>query len=59
MTLFGFLMALFAFIGAVVTNATGVIFGTRIADPVAFRLTREGGEQLVVHFPLNEEPGAR
>src|SRR5882762_8882450 len=28
-------MALFAFIGAAVTNATLVIFGTRIADPVA------------------------
>src|SRR2546422_2232130 len=26
-------MALFAFIGAAVTNATLVIFGTRIADP--------------------------
>ena len=35
-------MALFAFIGAVVTNATAVIFGARIADPVAL-LARIGG----------------
>ena len=35
-------MALFAFIGAAVTNATVVIFGTRISDPVTL-LTRVGG----------------
>ncbi len=35
-------MALFAFIGASVTNATGVIFGARISDPVTL-LTRVGG----------------
>jgi NCS1 family nucleobase:cation symporter-1 len=35
-------MALFAFIGAAVTNATGVIFGARISDPVTL-LTRVGG----------------
>ena len=35
-------MALFAFIGAAVTNATGVIFGSRISDPVTL-LTRAGG----------------
>lgn len=35
-------MALFAFIGAAVTNATGVIFGSRISDPVTL-LTRVGG----------------
>ena len=40
-------MALFAFIGAVVTNATVVIFGTRIADPVAL-LARVGGPFVVV-----------
>jgi NCS1 family nucleobase:cation symporter-1 len=40
-------MTLFAFIGAAVTNATGVIFGTRIADPVAL-LDRIGGPALTV-----------
>jgi NCS1 family nucleobase:cation symporter-1 len=35
-------MALFAFIGAAVTNATVVIFGQRIGDPVTL-LTRVGG----------------
>jgi NCS1 family nucleobase:cation symporter-1 len=35
-------MALFAFIGAAVTNATGVIFGERISDPVTL-LSRVGG----------------
>ncbi len=40
-------MALFAFIGAVVTNATLVIFGTRIADPVAL-LARIGGPLMIV-----------
>jgi NCS1 family nucleobase:cation symporter-1 len=40
-------MALFAFIGAVVTNATVVIFGTRVADPVAL-LARVGGPLVVV-----------
>ena len=40
-------MALFAFIGAVVTNATVVIFGTRIADPVAL-LARVGGPLIVI-----------
>ncbi len=40
-------MALFAFIGAVVTNATVVIFGVRIADPVAL-LARVGGAGTVV-----------
>lgn len=35
-------MALFAFIGAAVTNATLVIFGQRISDPVTL-LTRVGG----------------
>ncbi len=40
-------MALFAFIGAAVTNATTVIFGTRIADPVAL-LSRVGGAGTVV-----------
>jgi len=35
-------MALFAFIGAAVTNATVVIFGHRIADPIEL-LTRVGG----------------
>ncbi|MGH7679057.1 MAG: cytosine permease, partial [Gemmatimonadaceae bacterium] len=39
-------MALFAFIGAVVTNATVAIFGTRIADPVAL-LARVGGPFVV------------
>jgi NCS1 family nucleobase:cation symporter-1 len=40
-------MALFAFIGAVVTNATVVIFGTRISDPVAL-LARVGGPFIVI-----------
>jgi len=40
-------MAMFAFIGAVVTNATVVIFGTRIADPVAL-LARVGGPLVVI-----------
>jgi NCS1 family nucleobase:cation symporter-1 len=40
-------MALFAFIGAVVTNATVVVFGTRIADPVAL-LARIGGPLMIV-----------
>jgi NCS1 family nucleobase:cation symporter-1 len=40
-------MALFAFIGAVVTNATFVIFGTRISDPVAL-LARIGGPLMIM-----------
>ncbi len=40
-------MALFAFIGAVVTNATFVIFGTRISDPVAL-LARIGGPLMII-----------
>ncbi|HEV8264845.1 MAG TPA: NCS1 family nucleobase:cation symporter-1 [Gemmatimonadales bacterium] len=40
-------MALFAFIGAAVTNATAVIFGTRIADPVAL-LARIGGPLMII-----------
>ncbi len=40
-------MALFAFIGAAVTNATLVIFGTRIADPVAL-LARIGGPFMII-----------
>jgi NCS1 family nucleobase:cation symporter-1 len=40
-------MALFAFIGAVVTNATVVVFGTRIADPVAL-LARIGGPLMII-----------
>ncbi|HWN71210.1 MAG TPA: NCS1 family nucleobase:cation symporter-1 [Haliangium sp.] len=40
-------MAMFAFIGAAVTNATAVIFGARIADPVAL-LARIGGPALTV-----------
>ena len=40
-------MALFAFIGAAVTNATVVIFGTRIADPVAL-LARIGGPAMII-----------
>src|SRR5207237_3084185 len=35
-------MAFFAFIGAAVTNATGVIFGQRISDPIVL-LARIGG----------------
>src|SRR5205814_6240608 len=40
-------MALFAFIGAAVTNATFVIFGARIADPVAL-LARIGGPLMIM-----------
>lgn len=40
-------MALFAFIGAAVTNATVVIFGSRISDPVAL-LARIGGPVMVI-----------
>src|SRR6266513_5705238 len=40
-------MALFAFIGAAVTNATFVIFGARIADPVAL-LARIGGPFMIM-----------
>lgn len=40
-------MALFAFVGAAVTNATVVIFGARISDPVAL-LARIGGPAIVV-----------
>jgi len=40
-------MALFAFIGAAVTNATVVIFGERIADPVAL-LARIGGPLMII-----------
>ena len=40
-------MALFAFIGAAVTSATVVIFGTRIADPVAL-LARIGGPLMIM-----------
>jgi NCS1 family nucleobase:cation symporter-1 len=40
-------MALFAFIGAAVTNATLVIFGSRIADPVAL-LARIGGPFMIM-----------
>ena len=40
-------MALFAFIGAAVTNATVVIFGVRIADPVAL-LARIGGPLMIM-----------
>ncbi|HEY7192372.1 MAG TPA: NCS1 family nucleobase:cation symporter-1 [Gemmatimonadales bacterium] len=40
-------MALFAFIGAAVTNATVLIFGTRIADPVAL-LARIGGPFMIM-----------
>ncbi|MEX2152007.1 MAG: NCS1 family nucleobase:cation symporter-1 [Gemmatimonadaceae bacterium] len=39
-------MALFAFIGAAVTNATTVIFGERISDPVAL-LARIGGPLMI------------
>ena len=39
-------MALFAFIGAAVTNATSVIFGARIADPVLL-LARIGGPLMI------------
>jgi nucleobase:cation symporter-1, NCS1 family len=40
-------MALFAFIGAAVTNATAVIFGHRIADPIAL-LARIGGPLMII-----------
>lgn len=40
-------MALFAFIGAAVTNATATIFGARIADPVDL-LARIGGPMMIV-----------
>lgn len=40
-------MALFAFIGAVVTTATAVIFGKRISDPVEL-LAHIGGPAMVV-----------
>jgi NCS1 family nucleobase:cation symporter-1 len=40
-------MALFAFIGAAVTNATVVIFRTRISDPVAL-LARIGGPLMIM-----------
>ena len=39
-------MALFAFIGAVVTNATSTIFGERVADPVEL-LARIGGPVMI------------
>jgi NCS1 family nucleobase:cation symporter-1 len=39
-------MALFAFIGAAVTNATGVIYGQRISDPIAL-LARLGGPIMI------------
>ncbi|HJS43893.1 MAG TPA: NCS1 family nucleobase:cation symporter-1 [Gemmatimonadales bacterium] len=40
-------MALFAFIGAAVTNATVIIFGTRVADPVAL-LAKIGGPVMIM-----------
>ena len=40
-------MAFFAFIGAAVTNATAVIFGQRIADPIVL-LARVGGPFIVI-----------
>src|SRR5258707_15470488 len=40
-------MAVFAFIGAAVTSATAVIFGTRIADPLAL-LARIGGAAIIL-----------
>jgi nucleobase:cation symporter-1, NCS1 family len=40
-------MTMFAFIGAAVTNATAVIFGARISDPVEL-LARIGGPALTV-----------
>jgi NCS1 family nucleobase:cation symporter-1 len=40
-------MALFAFIGAVVTTATAVIFGRRISDPVEL-LAHIGGPVMVI-----------
>ena len=40
-------MALFAFIGAAVTNATVTIFGARVSDPVAL-LARIGGPLMIL-----------
>ena len=40
-------MALFAFIGAAVTNATVIIFGQRIADPILL-LSRIGGPLMII-----------
>ncbi len=40
-------MVLFAFLGAVVTNATAVLYGQRIADPVAL-IGRIGGPMVTV-----------
>ena len=40
-------MAVFAFIGAAVTNATAAIFGARVADPVAL-LARIGGPLMII-----------
>ncbi len=40
-------MAFFAFIGAAVTNATAIIFGARIADPVAL-LGKIGGPLMTI-----------
>jgi NCS1 family nucleobase:cation symporter-1 len=40
-------MAFFAFIGAIVTNATAIIFGARISDPVAL-LGKIGGPIMTV-----------
>ncbi|MGH7719424.1 MAG: cytosine permease, partial [Gemmatimonadaceae bacterium] len=40
-------MALFAFVGAAVTNATSVIYGSRIADPVTL-LARIGGPAMII-----------
>ena len=40
-------MTLFAFIGAAVTNATALIFGARIADPVAL-VAKIGGPALTI-----------
>jgi NCS1 family nucleobase:cation symporter-1 len=40
-------MAMFAFVGAAVTNATVVIFGQRISDPILL-LARVGGPMVVV-----------
>src|SRR5204862_7640248 len=40
-------MALFAFIGATVTNATVIIFGQRIADPILL-LSRVGGPLMII-----------
>src|SRR6185295_8575474 len=40
-------MAAFAFIGAAVTNASAVIFGSRISDPIAL-LAKIGGPAIVM-----------